>query len=47
MIPDHLGDIDPISDLIDHIFRNQTSAHGSRGSYSLTSTGEEGKRKWS
>jgi hypothetical protein len=32
VMPDHLGDIDPISDLIDHIFRNQTSAHGSRGS---------------
>ncbi len=28
-----LGDIDPISDLIDYIFRNETSAHGSRGSY--------------
>ena len=28
-----LDDIDPISDLIDHVFRNQTSAHGSRGYY--------------
>ena len=28
-----LDDIDPIPNLIDHIFRNQTSAHGSRGSY--------------
>jgi hypothetical protein len=33
---DYLGDIGPISDLIDHVFRNQTSAHGSRGSYFLT-----------
>jgi hypothetical protein len=31
-----LDDIDSISDLIDHIFRNQASAHGSRGSYFLT-----------
>ena len=33
MMSNDLGDIDPVSDLIDHIFRNQTSAHGSRGSY--------------
>ena len=32
----HLGDIDPISDLIDHVFRNQTSAHESHSSYSPT-----------
>jgi hypothetical protein len=34
-----LGDINPIPDLIDHIFRNQASAHGSRGSYFLTRYG--------
>jgi hypothetical protein len=33
VMSDYLGDIGPISDLIDHVFRNQTSAHGSRGSY--------------
>jgi hypothetical protein len=33
VMSDDLGDIDPISDLIDHVFRNQASAHGSRGSY--------------
>jgi hypothetical protein len=33
VMSDHLGNIGPISDLIDHVFRNQTSAHGSRGSY--------------
>jgi hypothetical protein len=33
VMPDHLGNIDPIPDLVDHIFRNQASAHGSRGSY--------------
>jgi hypothetical protein len=33
VMADDLGDIDPISDLIDHVFRNQASAHGSRGSY--------------
>jgi len=32
----YLDNIDPISDLIDHLFRNQASAHGSRGSYFLT-----------
>jgi hypothetical protein len=36
VMSDYLGDIDPVSDLIDHVFRNQTSAHGSRGSYSPT-----------
>jgi hypothetical protein len=36
MMSDNFGDIDPISDLIDHVFRNQASAHGSRGSYFLT-----------
>ena len=33
VMPHDLGDIDPVSDLIDHVFRNQASAHGSRGSY--------------
>jgi len=33
VMSDHLGDIDPISDLIDHVFRNQTSSHQSRSSY--------------
>jgi hypothetical protein len=33
MMSHDFGDIDPISDLIDHVFRNQASAHGSRGSY--------------
>jgi hypothetical protein len=33
VMSDHLGNISPISDLIDHVFRNQTSAHGSRSSY--------------
>jgi hypothetical protein len=29
----HLGNIDPLFDLIDYVFRNQTSAHGSLSSY--------------
>jgi hypothetical protein len=33
--------------LIDHVFGNQASAHGSRGSYFLTCSGEKDKRKWS
>ena len=33
MMSNHLGNVDPVSDLIDHVFGNQTSAHGSRGSY--------------
>jgi hypothetical protein len=37
VMADHLGDIDPIPDLVDHIFRNQASAHGSCSSYFPTS----------
>ena len=32
MLPNEVDDIDPISDLIDNLFRNQASAHGSRSS---------------
>ena len=37
VVSDDFSDIDPVPDLIDHIFRNQTSAHESRGSYFPTS----------
>jgi hypothetical protein len=33
VMSDYFGDISPIPDLIDHVFGNQASAHGSRGSY--------------
>jgi hypothetical protein len=32
MLPDNLGDVDPILDLIDDIVRNQASTHGRRSS---------------
>ena len=32
MLPDNLGDIDPILDLIDDVVRNQASTHGRRSS---------------
>jgi hypothetical protein len=41
VMSNHLGNINPISNLIDHIFRNQTSAHGSRGSYFPTGYRQE------
>jgi hypothetical protein len=41
VMPYHLDDIDSIPDLVDHIFRNQTSAHGSRGSYFPTEYRQE------
>jgi hypothetical protein len=47
VMSDYLGYISPISDLIDHFFGNQASAHWSRGSYFPTCSGEKDKRKWS
>jgi hypothetical protein len=32
MLPNDLSDVDPVADLVDHVFRNQSSTHGSRNS---------------
>lgn len=36
MLSDDLGDVDTVLDLIDDVYRNQASAHGSRGSCTPT-----------
>ncbi|SLM49630.1 conserved protein of unknown function [Nitrospira japonica] len=45
VLPDNLRDVDPVPDLIDDVFRNQASAHGSRGSSFPPQAGGSFERK--